>query len=54
MTYTLIARCSRTGSFGIGMLEEFRPYVPFYHQRWREPAHATPQDAFVEALPRQD
>lgn len=36
------------------LLEEFRPYLPFYHQRWREPAKATPQDAFVQALPRQD
>jgi hypothetical protein len=30
--------------------DEFRPYVPFYRQRWREPAKAAPQDAFVKAL----
>ena len=30
---------------------EFRPYIPFYRQRWREPAKAAPQDAFVRALP---
>ena len=33
------------------LLEEFRPYVPFYRQRWLEPAMAAPQDAFVKALP---
>lgn len=33
------------------LLDEFRPYLPFYHQRWREPAKAEPQDAFVAALP---
>ncbi len=32
------------------LLDEFRPYVPFYRQRWREPAMAQPQDAFVESL----
>jgi uncharacterized Ntn-hydrolase superfamily protein len=32
------------------LLEEFRPYIPFYRQRWREPSGAEPQDAFVEAL----
>ena len=33
------------------LLDEFRPYIPFYRQRWREPAKAAPQDAFVRALP---
>jgi uncharacterized Ntn-hydrolase superfamily protein len=33
------------------LLDEFRPYIPFYRQRWREPAKAAPQDAFVESLP---
>lgn len=32
--------------------DEFVPYVPFYRQRWLEPAKAVPQDAFVKALPR--
>jgi uncharacterized Ntn-hydrolase superfamily protein len=32
------------------LLDEFKPYVPFYRQRWREPAKALPQDAFVNAL----
>lgn len=32
------------------VLDEFRPYVPFYRQRWREPGKAAPQDAFVAAL----
>lgn len=32
------------------LLEEFRPYVPFYRQRWRDPATAEPQDAFVARL----
>lgn len=32
------------------VLDEFRPYVPFYRQRWREPATAAPQDAFVAGL----
>lgn len=34
-----------------GLLEEFRPYIPFYRQRWLEPAMAVPQDAFVKDLP---
>ena len=34
-----------------GLLEEFRPYIPFYRQRWLEPAIAVPQDAFVKDLP---
>jgi uncharacterized Ntn-hydrolase superfamily protein len=33
------------------VLDEFRPYVPFYRQRWKNPATAAPQDAFVNALP---
>ena len=33
------------------LLEEFRPYVPFYRQRWLEPAAAVAQDAFVKDLP---
>ena len=32
------------------VFDEFRPYVPFYRQRWREPGNAAPQDAFVSAL----
>jgi uncharacterized Ntn-hydrolase superfamily protein len=32
------------------VLDEFKPYVPFYRQRWREPANALPQDAFVNTL----
>ena len=32
------------------VLDEFKPYVPFYRQRWREPANAVPQDAFVNTL----
>jgi len=32
------------------VLDEFKPYVPFYRQRWREPAKAAPQDAFVNTL----
>jgi uncharacterized Ntn-hydrolase superfamily protein len=32
------------------VLDEFRPYVPFYRQRWLTPAGAQPQDAFVAAL----
>ena len=32
------------------VLDEFKPYVPFYRERWREPAKAAPQDAFVKAL----
>ena len=32
------------------LLDEFKPYVPFYRQRWREPATAAPQDAFVMTL----
>lgn len=36
------------------LLDEFRPYIPFYRQRWREPAQAVPQDAFVKALPRNE
>jgi len=32
------------------VLDEFTPYVPFYRQRWLEPAKAAPQDAFVKAL----
>ena len=35
------------------LLDEFRPYIPFYRQRWLEPATAEPQDAFVKALQRQ-
>ena len=31
-------------------LDEFKPYIPFYRQRWREPAKAAPQDAFVRSL----
>jgi uncharacterized Ntn-hydrolase superfamily protein len=34
------------------LLDEFRPYIPFYRQSWREPAQAVPQDAFVKALSR--
>lgn len=33
------------------VLDEFRPYIPFYRQRWRDPASALPQDAFVARLP---
>ena len=33
------------------LLEEFRPDIQFYRQRWKEPALAAPQDAFVKALP---
>lgn len=32
------------------IVDEFRPYVPFYRQRWLEPARAVPQDAFVKHL----
>jgi uncharacterized Ntn-hydrolase superfamily protein len=32
------------------VLDEFRPYVPFYRRRWKEPARAAPQDTFVKAL----
>ena len=32
------------------VLDEFKPYIPFYRERWREPAKATPQDAFVKGL----
>lgn len=32
------------------VLDEFEPYIPFYRQRWREPASAAPQDAFVRSL----
>lgn len=32
------------------LYDEFRPYVPFYRQRWRDPANAQPQDAFVKTL----
>ena len=32
------------------LLDEFRPYIPFYRQRWLEPGAAVPQDAFVKAL----
>lgn len=32
------------------VFDEFRPYVPFYRQRWREPGKAAPQDAFVKTL----
>lgn len=32
------------------VLDEFKPYVLFYRQRWREPASAAPQDAFVKTL----
>ena len=32
------------------LLDEFEPYLPFYRQRWREPAKAAPQDAFVRNL----
>lgn len=34
------------------VLDEFRPYLPFYRQRWREPAKAQPQDAFAKSLGR--
>jgi uncharacterized Ntn-hydrolase superfamily protein len=33
------------------LLDEFRPYIPFYRQRWKDPARAAPQDAFVRSLP---
>jgi len=33
------------------LLDEFRPYLPFYRQRWLTPHEAVPQDAFVKALP---
>ena len=33
------------------LLDEFRPYIPFYRQRWKDPARAVPQDAFVRSLP---
>ena len=36
------------------VLEEFRPYVPFYRQRWVAPHEAIAQDAFVKALPARD
>ncbi len=36
------------------LLDEFRPYIPFYRQRWLEPAKAAPQDAFVKNLPGGD
>jgi uncharacterized Ntn-hydrolase superfamily protein len=32
------------------VLDEFKPYIPFYRQRWREPGNAAPQDAFVKGL----
>lgn len=32
------------------VLDEFNPYIPFYRERWREPAKAAPQDAFVKGL----
>lgn len=32
------------------VLDEFRPYAPFYRERWRTPATAEPQDAFVARL----
>jgi len=32
------------------LLDEFKPYIPFYRERWREPAKAAPQDAFVKGL----
>jgi uncharacterized Ntn-hydrolase superfamily protein len=34
------------------LLDEFRPYIPFYRQRWREPAQAVPKDDFAKALSR--
>jgi uncharacterized Ntn-hydrolase superfamily protein len=32
------------------VVDEFRPYVPFYRQRWLTPSKAQPQDAFVKSL----